>query len=310
MCWILIFLIIFIILLTGSYYAYRIAFHCGKRWPEDEYVIPEGEQFEAARDIIYQSMKQLRQEPFERVQITSHDGKTLHGKYYHTAPEAPLQIQFHGYRSHPITDFCGGCKLALKLGQNVLLVDQRAHGKSEGAAITFGIEERKDCLDWIQYVRERFGAQIPIILTGISMGAATILMATDLELPSNVKGIIADSPFSAPGDIIRKVCRVDMHLPDKLVYPFIKLGARLFGNFNLEESSAACAVQHTQIPLLLIHGEDDRYVPCSMSRKILAACKGPVTSAFFPGAGHGLSYVADSPRYEALTIEFLENVLK
>ena len=68
--------------------------------------------------------------------------------------------------------------------------------------------------------------------------------------------------------------------------------------------------QHTQIPLLLIHGEDDRYVPCSMSRKILEACKGPVTSAFFPGAGHGLSYVADSPRYEALTIEFLENVLK
>lgn len=309
MWWIWTLLLSFILVFAGAYYAYRVAFHPGKRWLEDEYVLPGGEQYEAARDIISKSMQLHMAQPFEWVQITSHDSNTLHGRYYHTAEGAPLQIQFHGYRSNPMTDFCGGCKLAMDLGHNVLIVDQRSHGKSDGNAITFGIEERRDCLDWIRYTLDRFGSDTQILLVGISMGAATVLMATDLDLPRNVVGIIADSPYSSPRNIICKVCARDMHLPAKPVYPFVKLGARIFGGFDLEECDAVTAVAKTRIPILLIHGEDDRYVPCYMSQEILDACNGPVTCEFFPGAGHGLSYIVDAKRYEAVTITFIEKVL-
>ena len=195
-------------------------------------------------------------------------------RYYHVRDGAPLQIQFHGYRGAALRDFCGGNKLARESGQNTLVVDQRAHGKSGGNTITFGIRERLDCLSWVKYANQRFSSGTPIFLSGVSMGATTVLMASELKLPANVMGIIADCPYSSPEVIIRKVCREDMHLPPALTMPLIRLGARLFGHFVLNESSAVQAVGNKNIPILLLHGEDDRFVPCDMSREIFDACTG------------------------------------
>ena len=86
--------------------------------------------------------------------IISHDGKNYMPDII-MCRQCPVQIQFHGYKSSALLDFCGGSKLASKIGHNALVVDQRSHGKSEGKAITFGIEERKDCMAWINYVRSR-----------------------------------------------------------------------------------------------------------------------------------------------------------
>lgn len=144
---------------------------------------------------------------FESVFITSFDGVKLYARYYHVRDGAPLQIQFHGYRGSALLDFCGGNKLAREIGHNTLVVDQRAHGKSGGNTITFGINERYDCLSCINYAVERSGKETPIFLSGVSMDAATVLMASELNLPDNVIGIIADSPYSSPEEIIRKVCR-------------------------------------------------------------------------------------------------------
>ena len=140
------------------------------------------------------------------------------------------------------------------------------------------------------------------------MGAATVLMATDLDLPGNVIGVMADCPFSSPKEIIMKVCG-DMHLPSKLLYPFIKLGARLFAHFDLEESSAINAVKRTKLPILLIHGEADHFVPCDMSRRIYEACPSCVTLETIPDAGHGLSYMIDPKKYEDVTLAFIRKVL-
>lgn len=298
----------FIILLI-SYISYRLAFHAPKRLPENEISFPVGEQYEIHRPGISKYVEEMLSRPFEAVTISSHDGKKLYGRYYHVSDGAPLQIFFHGYKSFAELDCCGGSKLAQQLGQNTLVVDQRSHGKSEGASITFGIKERRDCLCWIHYARMRFGENVKIILSGLSMGAATVLMATDLDLPENVIGVIADCPFSSPKAIIQKVCR-DMHLPAKFMYPFVRLGARIFAGFDLEESSALSAVAKAGIPILLIHGEDDRFVPCDMSREIHKSCSSKIVFETVPGAGHGLSYLVAPKRYEEVTTEFVKNILE
>ena len=235
--------------------------------------------------------------------------KKLYGRYYHVNDHAPLQIQFHGYKSSAVLDFCGGSLYAQKIGHNALVVDQRSHGRSEGTAITFGILERRDVLSWIEYARSRFGKDVPIILAGLSMGAATVLMSADLSLPPNVKGIIADCPYSAPKDIIKKVARTKMHFPAEPLYPFVKLGAFLFAHFHLEESSAVTAVKHTKLPILIIHGEADHFVPCDMSREIQKANPDMVTLVTIAHAGHGLCYMADAKKYEESMLAFINKIL-
>ena len=306
---ILIFLLILIVLLLIAYISYRIAFYAPKRIADSEVGVPRGEQYEKHRPGISKSVEEMLTRSFEPVTITSYDGKKLYARYYHVADNAPIQIFFHGYKSSAVLDCCGGSKLAEKLGQNALVVDQRSHGKSDGSSITFGIKERRDCLSWIDYARSRFGDNVKIILSGLSMGAATVLMATDLDLPKNVIGIIADCPYSSPKAIIRKVCK-NMHLPAKIMYPFVKLGARLFGGFDLEESSALTAVTRAAIPVLLIHGEDDHFVPCDMSREIHKSCASRIVFETIPGAGHGLSYMVAPERYEEVTVTFIKSILE
>ena len=170
------------------------------------------------------------------------------------------------------------------------------------------IQRRFDCLDWIGWARERFGPEAKIVLNGISMGAATVLMAAGLGLPENVRGIIADCPFTSPGAIVKSVM-AGMRIPERPFYPLLAAGARLFAGFGMEEADAAEAVKNTDIPILLIHGEDDRFVPAYMSEPMAAANPTLVTRITFPGAGHGMSYLVDTPRYQALTKAFINGCL-
>ena len=310
MLWLLCFAGLLLIVLLIAGFSYRTAFYSSAHRKEDHYALPQGEQYEKEQPRMLSLIQEMDEIPYEAVTISAHDGTKLAARYYHVQDGVPLQIQFHGYRGTALRDFCGGNKLARESGQNTLVVDQRAHGRSGGRTITFGIRERMDCLCWAEYASQRFGSNTPIFLSGVSMGAATVLMASELELPCNVIGIIADCPYSSPEAIIRKVCREDMHLPPALVMPFIRLGARLFGHFDLKESSAVQAVRNTDIPILLLHGEDDRFVPCDMSREIFDACAGEKTRITFPGAGHGLSYIVDTVRYSEAVSRFVDQCLR
>lgn len=298
---------ILVIILCGSWYAYDISFFSPRNRRPAPNLPLEGAQYEAVAEHINRISSIMQKVPFEEVTITSFDGCRLYGRYYHQKDGAPIEILFHGYRSHPFRDCSGGHALCRKMGFNALVVDQRAIGASGGHTITFGIKERKDCLCWINYLNHRFGDATPIILSGLSMGAATVLMSADLELPDNVACIIADSPFSAPTAIIEKVCR-DQHYPVPLCRPFLHMGAFLFGRFRLNASTARDAVRHCKIPVLLIHGEADHYVPCSMSLEIAASCASRVEVATFPDAGHGLCYLTDPVRYESVICRFLQSV--
>lgn len=288
------------------YYLYKTCFSPHRA--DSTFDFPRTRQYKAASPVMIPLINDLLSREYEEVHITSSDSKKLFGRYYHVRDGAPLQIQFHGYRGSGLRDFCGGCKLARDAGHNMLLVDQRAHGKSEGRAITFGVKERYDCLCWINYARERFGKDTPIILSGVSMGGTTVLMASGLDLPENVKAIIADCPYSSPEAIIRKVCR-DRGFPDKLVYPLIRLSALLFAGFDPNSFSAVQAVTKSRVPILIMHGEDDLFVPCDMSREIFDACTSAKMRLTVPGAGHGLSYIVDREKYTSTLTKFLHTYM-
>lgn len=304
----LIFILIAIaaVCLGGAYYAYRIAFYAPKKRDESKPVV-RGPGYDPYREEMRRIYRQLAERPCEYVTILSHDGLKLSGRYYHVKDGAPLDIGFHGYRGSPLTDFSGGSELSFDMGHNLLLVDQRAHGKSEGRTIAFGIQERQDLLKWVDYALERFGPDVKILLYGVSMGGATVLMASELPLPKNVKGIIADCPYAAPIDIILHVGK-KMPIPSWLIRPFAIWGAKIFGGFDLTEADAREAVKHTPVPILILHGEADGFVPHQMS-DITEGNPAMITRYTFPNADHGISYLVDTALYQKLVTDFVNPLL-
>lgn len=295
-----------VILLTGSYYAYRIAFYSPPK-DREKPNNPKDPQYDPYRPEMKRIYHQLNNRPYERVSIRSEDGLKLDGRYYHVKDGAPLDLGFHGYRSNPVTDFSGGSELSFQMEHNLLLIEQRAHGKSEGNTISFGILERRDLMCWVDYAIKRFGADVTIFLYGVSMGGATVLMASDLELPKNVKAIIADCPYTKPLDVILHVGKTTA-FPQWLIKPFAILGARIYGSFDLLETDAIRAVQNAKVPVLIIHGEDDRYVPCEMSAEAAEVNPKMVQRHTFPGAAHGISYLVDTPRYHKIVKDFIHSL--
>ena len=304
---IIILFLLLIIALIISFVCYRITFCISSKQNRDPHILLEGVQYEQMKDKILPLVDSALKIPYEDVNITSFDGKKLHGAYYEVNKGAPVQIMFHGYKSIAIRDYCGALQFTLKAGYNVLLVDQRAHGISEGKCLTFGILERKDCVSWVNYVSKRFGFSTKIILVGVSMGAATVLMASELELPQNVVGIIADSSYSSPESIIKKVIG-DMHLPVLPSYFFVYLGARIFGGFDLNKSSAENAVKKCKVPILFFHGEADTFVPCEMCYEIYNKCSAQKNMITVSGADHGLEYLVDKEKYMSSLNEFLKKI--
>lgn len=306
----LILLLILITLLGGTYYVYRVAFYSRKKGQDDPYAIPSGEQYRPLKDDMLTLIDAIVKREYEDVYTTSFDGLKLHGRYYHVEDGAPLNIGFHGYRATALRDFCVGANESLKRGHNLLLIDQRGQGQSEGDTITMGIKEHKDVLAWVNFANFRFGEDTKIILYGVSMGAASVIMATGLNLPKNVTGVIADCPYSVPKDILLDVAKKDMGVNRKIAYPFVFIAGRVFGGFNVTETDCVKAVKKAKIPVLIIHGEDDRYVPCYMSEEIEKANPKLVKRYTFPNAGHGLSFFSDKERYRKITEAFFEHCSK
>ena len=275
----------------------------------DDRTLPEGEQYEPYNEGILRVIERMLPEPFENVWIKAEDGIKLYGRFYHMHDNAPVILFFHGYRSSSIRDGNGIWEFCKKHGYNIMMIDQRAHGKSEGRTMTFGIRERYDVLSWIEYTVERLGRKTQIVLAGISMGASTVLMASNLNLPPNVKGIMADCPYSAPKDILNCVM-TSLKLPAGILYQLVKLSARIYGGVNIEETSAKEAVSECSVPVLFIHGDDDRFVPCSMSQECYDACASEKKIVFVKDAGHGISYCVDGRLYEKEVLEFMEGAVR
>lgn len=251
----------------------------------------------------------LARQPAEPVALTSYDGLRLTGRYLPCENARGTLLCFHGWRSCPEIDF--GCALSFyqSLGLNLLLVDERAHGSSAGHFITFGIRERRDVHSWVAWHEQRFGADAPVLMAGLSMGAATVLMACGTPFPANVRGVIADCGFTSPYDIMAKIAR-EKHIPLWFL-PLVGLQTRLFAGFGLKEYSTLTALKDCRLPLMLIHGEGDAFVPCEMSRAAFAASAAEdKTLLTIPNAGHGQSFLLEGGRYRRTVSAFVDRVLR
>lgn len=298
--WILLGSLLFCVIAVGviAYICYRMAFYAPPRIPRDPdaFDLPEGEIYEPFREVMTGYARHLRSLPYETFEIRSFDGLRLTAKYYEYASGAPIEIMFHGYRGNAERDLSGGVQRCFEVGRSAFVVDQRCCGNSEGRTITFGIKEHRDCLNWVDFVVKHFGPDVKIVLTGISMGASTVLMAAGKALPENVIGVLADCGFSSAKEIIKTVIK-QMGLPAGISYPFVKLGAKLYGRFDLEEYSPMEALKTCALPVIFYHGETDDFVPSYMSREMFAAYEGKKALITIPNAGHGLSYPVDPARY-------------
>ena len=255
---------------------------------------------------IVKGVNWLAQQEVKPLQVISYDGKLLYGRFVPCEQAKGTILFFHGYRSHYQVDFSASMEYYHDLGYHMLFVDQRAHGLSKGRFITFGIKERLDVLSWVTYLSMMLGESHPMFLSGLSMGATTVLMAADMEFPANVRGIVADCGFTSPEEILREMAEKNYHIPGKLATAVLNIYARIFAGFDLKEWSTMEALQHTKLPVLLAHGLADRLVPSWMSERAFEACCSEKQIELFPDAGHGVSYLKDKSRYQKVLAEFLE----
>lgn len=291
-----------------SYLSYRLTFRSAK--PTAKEYVPDfiRASLQSYKDEMAAWSQLVREAPHREVAIRTFDGLTLRGYYYEYCPEAPVEILFHGYRSMGVRDM-GGVSRCFALGHNALIVDQRGCGRSDGHVITFGIDESRDCRAWAYYVADKLAPHSKIILSGVSMGAATVMMCADRDLPDAVVGIIADCGYTSPEAIIKLVMEREYKLPVSLIYPLVRLGGLLFGDFDTNSNAPVRALKHSRLPVLFIHGEADGFIPSDMSVANYNACSTKKRLVTVPGAEHGLSFLADREAYIAAVKDFFAPLL-
>lgn len=295
-----------LLVLFTAYICFRITFYAPRKNEDHEKIdIPDGDIYQPYKEQMIDWTLRMRSMPHEDVSITSFDGLTLRGKYFEYAPGAPIELMVHGYRGNAERDMCGGIIRSFSIGHSALLVDQRASGYSDGHVISFGVNESRDCRAWIDFMIEHFGPDVKISLAGISMGAATVMIVAGQELPGNVFAVLADCGYTSAKEIICKVMK-QIHLPPKVFYPFVRLGARLFGHFDLEEVSPIESMKKCRIPIIFYHGTADNFVPHEMSIACHEACVAPKKLVLTPDAGHGLCYLRDRDVYVRDLMAFYE----
>ena len=259
--------------------------------------------------LIRHSVDYLKERGAQEVSITSFDGLKLSGTWLETENSKGTIILAHGYRSCKLVEFSMVLDFYQSYGLNILLPDQRSHGKSEGRIITFGVKECQDVKKWIDWINVKQNSK-PIILSGLSMGASTVLFLADEDLPANVKGIIADCGFTSPWEIISCVFRNVTHLPAGPSLWVAELFARIFGGFSLRQKNTKEVLRNSKLPVLLVHGKDDGFVPCEMTQQGYDACTGEKEIFLVEGADHGLSFLKDSERYKEKVLAFLDRNLE
>ena len=249
-------------------------------------------------------------EPHEDVWIQSDDGLKLHATWFPQEECKKIVICFHGYTSRGMNDYTGLSSYYLPHGYSMLLVDERAHGESEGTYIGFGCLDRMDALKWIDWVLETCGEDVRILLHGTSMGGATVLMTSGLNLPEQVKGIISDCAFTSPKEVFTHVLHTMIHLPAFPIMQISDVINRKRAGYGLDDCNAAREVQKATVPILFIHGSADTFVPCSMCDTIYENCTSTKKKLIVEGAAHAESFYKDTEAYENAMTEFLGGIIK
>ena len=247
--------------------------------------------------------ERLRGLPHERVELTAPDGVKLVGHFFEAEGAKRALVAVHGWRSRWFRDFGASFDFYRAQGCSVLYIEQRGQGESGGGFIGFGLTERLDLPLWAAWLSARCGAETPLYLAGISMGAATVLMGADLEYPETLRGLMSDCGYTSVEGIWSHVAE-NLRLPYAPFRPLLRILFRKRTGVAIDAVDACEALRRCRLPVLLIHGGADAFVPPENAEAACAACGERGRLLIVPGAGHGLSYLVDQSGYESALLAF------
>ncbi len=243
--------------------------------------------------------------PREELQITSWDGVKLAGHYIPAEGQARrLAVLFHGWHGTWTGDFGSMSRWLREIGCDLLLAEQRGQGASEGKYMGFGILERRDVAKWLRYLEQVRHNTLPVYLGGVSMGAATVLMAAGDPMPPFVKGVLADCGFTDPYEMIYEVGRKSLHMREHPAMDYVNLLVRLLARYNLKEYSTPESLKKAVLPVFFVHGLADDFVPCRMTREAYEACASRKELLLVEGAGHVRSFFYAGEEYRRRVEDF------
>ena len=307
-------LFIAIFLLTqiiGSFFFYGLAV---KRGPKD--FLQNNADLEVSDDTMElftngSWIDWVNGQDFERLTLTSHDGLELSGYYLPAAePTNKLVVLTHGYLGNAKQMGLFGQHYHKDLGYNIFMPDARGHGKSEGNYYGFGWPDRLDLIDWTDLLVEKLGADIEVAYHGLSMGAATVLMASGVEkIPSQVKAIIADSPYQSVYQLFAYQMNRMFYLPAFPLLDSTSMLTKIRAGYSFRQASALNEVEKTDVPILYIHGENDSFVPAEMAKELYQNTSSDKDILLIPNANHGESFALAEEQYKSKINHFLDRYL-
>lgn len=253
------------------------------------------------------------------VHIKSRDGLVLKGRLYKKQTSKPkaVVVAVHGFHSTGLRDMGRFADMYLRNGFDFLIISQRSHFDSEGEYLTFGVKESQDVLDWVNIVRKIYTPEIPIILHGVSMGAATVLITSGIyenrlegNSKPNIACCIADSPYT---DILSQAGYLlgNRHsIIKSILIGLFKANMCLRAKVKARDASPLAIMKNINVPVMFIHGKDDRYVLPDNSVRLYEACNSNIKKLLLvEGAGHVCSYVIQPDEYEKSFISFISNII-
>ncbi len=245
--------------------------------------------------------------PKEEIYITADDGIKLYGELFRKVNSDRYVLIAHGYNCTSedlhcyLPDFYNN-------GYNVLFVDLRAHGKSEGEYVGMGWLERLDIKKWCEYLNY-LAPRGSVVLFGLSMGAAAVMMACGEDLPDNVKACIEDSGYSSVGSIQKTLLKEAYHIPSFPILNAADIVARKKAGYSFLKADTCKQLQKSNIPILFIHAKGDSYVPFENVNLLYEAANEPKEMYTVPEGEHVCSCFYDRETYFRTVFKFIDKYI-
>lgn len=304
----LLFVTVFLVIqIAGSFFFYGLAIERGpKEFLQNN---ADLEVSDETMDLFINGswIDWVEAQKFEHRTLTSHDGLKLSGYYLPASkPTNKLVILTHGYLGHAKQMGLYGQYYYKDLGYNIFMPDARGHGESGGDYYGFGWPDRLDLIDWTALLVDELGPDTEVVYHGLSMGAATVLMASGEEkIPRQVKAIIADSPYKSVYQLFAYQMNRMFYLPAFPLLDSTSLLTKVRAGYSFRSASALKKVEKTNVPILYIHGEADTFVPTKMAEELYEHTSSEAELLLIPGANHGEAFALAEDEYKKRVNQFL-----
>lgn len=243
----------------------------------------------------------------EKVLLKTNEGFNLNGIYIEGDKNLNRTIIFvHGI-TVGIPWSLKYIDMFIKRGWNVLMYDQRRHGYSEGKYSTYGFYEKNDLDLWVNWVRNRSGNDCLIGLHGESMGAATVLQY--VQINKYAKFIIADCAYSNLNELLKYHLKKQFYLPPFPLLYLTDFRVRRKAKFKFKDVSPIDSIRNVEIPIMFIHGKEDKFVPTYMSEEMYKVKRGIKKLYIAEGAAHAKSIEVNKERYEKEVMDFIDKAI-